>query len=99
MTNLRKINKNGLKFGALLVCVFFYIQNYFLGIGRVNWTVYEPVTHQINNYIEKLGRSYNTIMWCYFNEFQARMYGRYQIPPHIVEKYKKYLFYSEHTHV
>ena len=40
------------KFGANLVCIFFYVQNEFPSFGKVVWRSDRTVIAQINEYIE-----------------------------------------------
>lgn len=40
------------KFGAILVCIFFYVQNELPSFGKVMWKTDRTVISQINEYIE-----------------------------------------------
>ena len=40
------------KFGSILVCIFFYVQNEFPSFGKVVWKTNRSIIVQINEYIE-----------------------------------------------
>ncbi|GLJ42669.1 hypothetical protein SUGI_0884470 [Cryptomeria japonica] len=92
LNTIRKLKKNNsantLKFGSLLVCMFFYFEKFFPSIGNVVWELHRPITHQINDFIKQLGDNFNEIMDDYFSKFQEKMHNRHMIPPQLVEKYK-----------
>lgn len=44
LDTIRKTKINMCKFGSLIVCILFYVQNMFLTIGNVFWNKTKPVT-------------------------------------------------------
>lgn len=92
LNTIRKPKKNNsantLKFGSLLLCMFFYFEKFFPTVGKVVWELHRLVTHQINDFIKHLGDNFNDIMDDYFSKFQEKMNNKYRIPPQLVEKYK-----------
>ena len=77
------------KFGAILVFIFFYVQNEFPSFGIVEWKTNRSVAFQINDFIEQLGDNFESIMTSYFEDFKKIMKGRMQIPIPLVEKHVK----------
>lgn len=57
---------NPLKYGSILVCLFFYIQNLFPSKGTMVCKKDRLVVYQINEYIEELGDNFESIMDAYF---------------------------------
>lgn len=101
LNTIRKLKKNNsentLKFGSLLVCMFFYFEKFFPSVGKVVWELHRPITHQINDFIKKLGDNFNDIMDDYFCKFQEKMHNKYRIPPQLVEKYKDNICFEVDT--
>lgn len=77
--------------------MYIFLQNYFPTIGNVNWDIKRLVIYHINEYIERLGYNFKSVMPTFFNEFKERMYKRYKIPPQLVEKYKDDVFFLVDT--
>lgn len=73
INTIRKPKKNNsvntLKFGSLLVCMFFSFEKFFPSVGNVVWELHRPITHQINDFIKALGDNFNEIMDDYFSQF------------------------------
>lgn len=82
------MKKKFLKYGTLLVCLFFSYQNFFLGIGKVTWQADKLVMIQIGDMANKLGNQFNEVMTDYFETFHLRMHARKSIPSTIVDLYK-----------
>ncbi|GLJ36888.1 hypothetical protein SUGI_0745720 [Cryptomeria japonica] len=101
LNTIRKPKKNNsantLKFRSLLVCMFFYFEKFFPTVGKVFWELHRPITHQINDFIKKLGDNFNDIMDDYFSKFQEKMHNKYRIPPQLVEKYKDEICFEVDT--
>ena len=77
------------KFGAILICIFFFVQNEFPSFGTVEWKTNRSVMVQINDFIEQLGDNFESIMTSYFEDFKKTMKGRMRIPLFLVEKHEK----------
>ena len=48
---VRKDKNISCKFGSLLVCIFFHVQNYFPTVGRVTWDRNKTIVDQLNELI------------------------------------------------
>lgn len=48
---IRRSKSAQCKFGSILVCIFFYVQNEFPSFGKVGWKKNRSVLIQINEYI------------------------------------------------
>ena len=83
---VRKRKSAQCKFGSILICIFFYLQNTFPSFGTVGWKTNRSVVVQINKYIEKMGENFKTIMTSYFENFKKFMKQRMRIPISLVEK-------------
>lgn len=88
MEIIKKDKKQSFKYGSLLVCIFFYVQNFSLGKRKVVWSQEKPIMVQIGEMIRDLGNKFGETLWGYFKEFQIRMHKRERIPTGIVQKYK-----------
>lgn len=84
---IRKTKNTSCKFGSLLVCIFFYVQNSFPTIGTIVWDRTRPMTKQINDFIEQLGEIFETIMDGYYEEFKGKMKNRLRIPQSVIDHY------------
>ena len=84
---IRKANNISCKFGSLLICIFFYVQNSFPTINTVAWDMSRPTKDQINDLISQLGENFEVIMDNYFEEFKNKMRNHMRIPKSIVDKY------------
>lgn len=66
MVNLEAVKKDKtlrFKFGQLILGLFFYFQNYFLGIGDVQWIEGTPTLIQMKNNIRMLKEKFDNISW------------------------------------
>jgi hypothetical protein len=61
----------------------------FLSFGKVTWKTNRSIAIQINEYIEKLGKNFESVMNGYFEEFKKTMKQRVRIPVSLVEKHVK----------
>lgn len=77
LKSIRKEKNSMFKFGYLILCILFYIQKYFYGIGDVVWDKQKPMIRQINEYV----------MNASFDEFKKRMKKRIRILEDLVTKY------------
>ena len=75
------------KFGAILICIFFYIQNEFPSFGKVTWKTDKSVISQVNEYIAQMGDNFEALMTSYFEDFKKAMKQRLRIPASLVEKH------------
>ena len=75
------------KFGSILICIFFYVQNEFPSFGRVGWKTNRPMAVQINEYIEQMGDNFESVMTSYFEGFKQSMKQRLRIHVSLVENY------------
>ena len=55
---IRRLKSEQCKFGSILVCMFFYVQNEFPSFDKVGWKTNRLVAIQINEYIEQLGDNF-----------------------------------------
>ena len=81
-----KARNNLYKFGSLIVCIFFYIEKYYPGIGDIVWEQNKLVTRQVSQYITQLGANFENVMDAYFEEFKKRMKMRMRIPKELVTR-------------
>ena len=70
---IRRSKSAQCKFGSILICLFFYVQNEFPSFGKVSWKPIGSVAIQVNAYIEKMGVNFETIMTSYFEDFKKSM--------------------------
>lgn len=70
---IRRTKSAQCKFGSILICLFFYVQNEFPSFGKVSWKKNWSVAVQVNEYIEKMGANFETIMTNYFEDFKKSM--------------------------
>ena len=75
------------KFGAILVCIIFYVQNEFPSFGKVVCKENRSIIAQVNEYIEQMGANFETLMTSYFEDFKKTMKQRLRIHVSLVEKY------------
>ena len=61
------------KFGSILICLFFYVQNEFPSFGKVRWKKNRSIAIQVNEYIEQVGENFETTMTSYFEDFKKSM--------------------------
>lgn len=88
MERIKKDKKQSFKYGSLLVCIFFYVQKFFLDKSNVVWSQEKPIMVQIGETIRDVGNYFSEAMWGYFKEFKIRMHKMEIIPTKIVQKYK-----------
>ena len=48
---IRRSKSAQYKFGSILICLFFYVQNEFPYFGKVSWKTNRSVVVQVNKYI------------------------------------------------
>ena len=65
-----------MKYGTLLVCLYFYYSNFFLGVGKVAWKTDRQVMHQISEMANQLGNRLGSVMIEHFEAFQLKMHTR-----------------------
>ena len=69
-----RISKNAqCKFGSILICIFFYVQNEFPSFGKIGWKTNRSVAMQIDEYIEQMGDNFESVMTSYFEDFKKSM--------------------------
>lgn len=67
---IRKTKSAPCRFGYILICIFFYVQNTFPTFGTVGWKTNRLVAVQIGEYIEQLGENFESLMTSYFEDFK-----------------------------
>src|SRR5271156_5742188 len=80
MCTIRSSRKNTCKFGSLIMCIFFYFKEYFPSIGKVTWDTSTPITIQIGEFIESLGKIFDNIMHEYFKIIKEVLQARTRLP-------------------
>ena len=70
---IRKSKSAQCKFGSILVCIFFYVQNEFPSFGKLGWKTNRSIAVQINEYIEQMGDNFESIMTSCFEDFKKSM--------------------------
>lgn len=88
MESIRTSKNYPCKFGSLLTCLFFYVQNFFPSKGMVVWRKDTPILYQINEFITEMGENFDSIMDNYFETFKEKMNNRFKIPKKLVKDYK-----------
>lgn len=83
---IRKSKSYQCKFGSILVCIFFYVQNEFSYLGKLGWKTNRSVAVQINEYIKQMGDNFESVMTSYFKDFKKSMKQRLRISISLVEK-------------
>lgn len=84
---IRKTKSAQCKFGSILVCIFFYVQNTFPSFRIVGWKTNRSVAIEIGEYIEQLGENFESLMTSDFEDFKQSMQKRLRIPVSLVEKH------------
>ena len=84
---IRKEKSASCKFGSLLVCIFFYVQNTFPTFGIVSWKTIKSTALQISEFIEELGDNFDSVMKIYLEDFKKPMKQRLRILISLMEKY------------
>ena len=82
-----KSNISQCKFGSILVCIFFYVQNKFPYFGKLGWKTNKSISVQINEYIEQMGENFELLMTSYFEDFKKSMKKRLRIPISLFEQH------------
>ena len=82
---IRRSKSAQCKFGSILICSFFHVQNDFPSFGKVSWKTNRSVVVQVNEYIEQMGANFETIMTSYFQDIKKSMKQRLRIPISLVE--------------
>lgn len=77
---IRNIKSAQCKFGSILICIFFYVQNTFPTFGIVSWKTNRSVAVRIGEFIEQLGDNFESVMTSYFEDFKKSMKERLRIP-------------------
>lgn len=81
--------KNPCKFGSLLTCLFFFVQNFFPSKGSVVWRKDVPILYTTNEYIAEMDENIDNIMNNYFEKFKEKMKNRFRIPRKLVEDFEQ----------
>ena len=84
---IRKTKSAQCKFGSILVCIFFYVQNTFPSFSTMGWKTNRSVAVQIGEYIEQSGENFESLMTSYFEDFKKSLKERLRIPVSLVEKH------------
>ena len=99
---IRKSKGAQCKFGAVSVCMFFYVMKEFPLVGKVNWDQKKTIIEQINGFIAQMGENFDARMTSYFEYFKKSMKQRMRIPVSLVEQHVKYIFFLvdiEYTYI
>ena len=67
---IRKTKSAQCKFGSILLCIFFYVYKTFPSFGIVGWKTNRSVSMPINEYVEKMGDNFESVMTSYFEDFK-----------------------------
>ena len=70
---IRRSKSAQCKFGSILICIFFYVQNEFPSFGKIGWKTNRSAIVQINEYIEQMGENFETILTRYFEDFKKSL--------------------------
>ena len=70
---LKKDEEQDIKIDTLLVCIHFYVKNFFLSMGNVQWNETRLVIYQTNKYVEQLSDEFKKITWSFFKVFQQKI--------------------------
>ena len=73
--------------------MFFYVMKDFPSIGKVNWDQNKTIVEQINEFIEKMGDSFDAQMTIYFDDFKNSIKKRMRILVSLVEKHVNDIFF------
>ena len=84
---IKKTKNSQWKFGSILICIFFYVQNKFPTSGPMAWKTNKSIVVQIGEFIEQLGENFELVMTSYFEDFKQSMKKRLRILVSLVEKY------------
>ena len=94
--DIRRSKGTQCKFGAILVCIFFYVSNEFPSFEQVSWKTNRSVVAQVNEYIEQMRTNFEALMTSYFEDFKKTMKQRLRIPISLVEKHVNDVFFLVH---
>lgn len=89
LESIKKDNSQKFKYGQLLIGLFFYFQNFILGIIDIQWSKDIPVTMQIKNNIKAMKNTFPVAMIRYFNEFKKMMRMRLRLSDEVVKHFEK----------
>ena len=81
------------KFGSILICTFFYVQNEFPPFVMIGWKANRSIAIQVNEFIEKKGNNFETIMTSYFDDLKKAMKQRLRIRVSLVEQHINEIFF------
>ena len=70
--SVKTTKNNSFKFGLHLVCLFFYVQNFFPSKGIVVWRKDTPILYQINGFIKDMCENFEKAMDNYFEVSRRR---------------------------
>ena len=70
---IRRSKSAQCKFGSILICIFFYVQNEFPSFRKIGWKTNRFVVVQTNEYIEQMGDNFELVMTSYFEDFKNSM--------------------------
>ena len=70
---IRRSKSAQCKFGSILICIFFYVQNEFPSFSKIVWKTNRFVALQINEYIEQMGDNFESVRTSYFEDFKKSM--------------------------
>lgn len=90
---IRRSKTTQCNFGSILMCTFFYVQNEFPSFGKIGRKTNRSIVVQINEYIEKMGDNFESIMTDYFEDFKKSMKQRLIILVSLVDKYINDIFF------
>ena len=87
MGAIRRSKSAQCKFGSILICTLFYVKNEFPPFGMICWKANRSIAIQINEFIEKKGNNFETIMTSYFENLKKSMKQRLRIRVSLVEQH------------
>ena len=90
---MKKAKNTSCEFGSLLICILFYVKNYFPTTGRILWDINRTIVDHLNELIHRLGDNFEVVMDNYFDEFKRKMKNGLRIPKLVVDKYYDNLFH------
>ena len=91
MESIKGSKNNPCKCRSLLICLFFFVQQFLPSKGTIVWRKDVPILYQINEYITKMGEIFDSNMDNYFENFKENMKNRFTNLKNIVEDYKDYI--------
>lgn len=88
LETIKKDKRQKFKFCQLIIGLFFYFQNFFPGIGDIQWYDDTPIILEIKNNIKILGNDFTRTTQGYFKDFQKRMHDKERISVHVAKRYE-----------